>query len=104
MTMRERMLAVVAGRRPDRVPFVLYTDLDVPDMLAAWPRMRVALNFPSSVHLRPVAEIRERARALLAAGAASGRLQLQISENMPPGVWRTNVPLLIEAVERWGNL
>lgn len=79
-------------------------DLGVPDMLAAWPRMRLAFNFPSSVHLRPPGEIRDCARRLLSASAATGRVQLQISENMPPGAWRTNVPLLIEAVERWGNL
>jgi hypothetical protein len=79
-------------------------DLAVPDMLDAWPRMRLAFNFPSSVHLRPAAEIRDCARRLLSDGAATGRVQLQISENMPPGAWRWNVPLLIEAVERWGNL
>lgn len=65
--------------------------------------MRLWLNFPSSVHIEPPARIRAVADQILAEAGHSGRLQIQISENVPPGVWRTSFPIIAEAIEAFGR-
>jgi len=74
-------------------------DTSVADALGLWPAMRVAINFPSSVHLRPAEEIYAIAREILEQGGHSGRLQIQISENLPPGAWRKSLPEIARAIE-----
>jgi hypothetical protein len=74
-------------------------DTSVCDALRLWPRMRVAVNFPSSVHLRPAPEVYAAAREILEQGGRSGRLQIQISENMPPGAWRKSFPQIVRAID-----
>jgi len=32
----------------------------------------------------------------------SGRLQIQVSENVPLDVWQTSFPIIIEAIEAFG--
>jgi uncharacterized membrane protein len=65
--------------------------------------MRVAINFPSSVHLRTPKQVYAAAREILEQGGRSGRLQIQISENMPPGAWRRSFPEIARAVEDFGQ-
>ena len=43
-----------------------------------------------------------RARRILDEGGHSGRLQIQVSENVPPGVWRTSYPEIVAAVRDFG--
>jgi len=74
-------------------------DTSVAEALGLWPAMRVAINFPSSVHLRPAKEVYATAREILAQGGHSGRLQIQISENLPPGAWRKSLPEIARAIE-----
>ena len=74
-------------------------DTSVADALRLWPEMRVAANFPSSVHLRPAADIYAVAREILEQGGLSGRLQIQISEDMPPGAWRKSFPEIVRAID-----
>jgi hypothetical protein len=74
-------------------------DTRVADALRLWPQMRVAINFPSSVHLRSPQGIYEVARQVLEEGGRSGRLQIQISENMPPEAWRKSYPAIVRAIE-----
>ncbi len=50
---------------------------------AMWPEMRLFVNFPSSVHLKPAEQVYERACGLLEEAGGSGRLQIQISEDVP---------------------
>jgi hypothetical protein len=78
-------------------------DTSVADALGLWPAMRVAVNFPSSVHLRPAKEVYATAREILEQGGHSGRLQIQISENLPPGAWRRSFPAIAKAVEDFGK-
>ena len=78
-------------------------DTSVADALRLWPEMRVGINFPSSVHLRPAEEIYVAAREILEEGGRSGRLQIQISENMPPGAWRKSYPAIVKAIEDAGK-
>jgi len=73
-------------------------DTSVAQALAMWPEMRVGINFPSSVHVAPPDEIYRVTWQILEEGGRSGRLQIQVSENVPPGVWRSSFPAIIRAI------
>jgi len=77
-------------------------DTTVAEAVCMWPWMRLWVNFPSSVHLRPYDEVRAEAEAILAAGGHTGRLQIQISENVPHGIWRTSLPAIVDAIDAFG--
>ncbi len=66
--------------------------------LAMWPYMRVAVNFPSSVHLAPPEQVYRTTMDLLEQGGGSGRLQIQISENVPPSCWPRSFPQIVRAI------
>lgn len=71
--------------------------------LEMWPDMKLLLNFPSSVHLQTPEEIHEAATEILEQVGDSGQLQIQISENVPHGVWRTSYPQIVRAIEDFGS-
>jgi hypothetical protein len=77
-------------------------DTSVADAAAMWPEMRLLVNFPSSVHLSAPEVIYHRAQAILTEGGHTGRLQIQISENTPPGAWRTSYPQIVRAIDEFG--
>jgi len=77
-------------------------DTSVAQALAWWPEMRLLVNFPSSAHLMPPDQVRRAAARILEEGGHSGRLQIQISENVPPDVWRVNYPQIAGAIEEFG--
>lgn len=77
-------------------------DTSAAEAVAMWPEKKLMLNFPSSVHLKPPTEIYRMARDILEQAGHTGRLQIQISENVPPGVWRTSYPEIIRAIEDFG--
>jgi hypothetical protein len=64
-----------------------------------WPEMRIGANFPSSVHLAEPGRIYAVAMELLEQGGRSGRLQIQISESVPPGRWRVSFPQILRAID-----
>ncbi|MGC9064695.1 MAG: hypothetical protein ACP5JL_08470, partial [bacterium] len=66
------------------------------------PEKRLFLNFPSSVHLEEPEEIYKEAKKILKEAGHSGRLWIQISENVPPGVWRKSFPQIVKAIEEFG--
>jgi len=74
-------------------------DTSVGDARRMWPGMRIAVNFPSSVHLGTYDAIREAATAILEQDGRSGRLQIQVSENVPRGRWRTSYPAITDAID-----
>jgi len=78
-------------------------DTSAGDAVLMWPRMKVFLNFPSSVHVGDGETISRTAREILAQAGHSGRLSIQISENVPPGVWRKSFPPIIRAIEEFGK-
>jgi hypothetical protein len=78
-------------------------DTSVADAVRLWPDKRYFVNFPSSVHLRDHAGVREEAERILAAGGHTGRLQIQVSENVPLFAWRTSFPAILDAVEAFGK-
>jgi hypothetical protein len=79
-------------------------DTSVADAVREWPQMRLFVNFPSSVHIASPERIREVTLGLLEEGAHTGRLEIQVSENVPPGAWRTSYPAIVGAIEEFGQV
>ena len=79
-------------------------DNDTPLRKAAamWPEMRLWPNFPSSVHLQPPEKVYERAMRMLEGAGHTGRLQIQISENVPRDAWPKSFPQIVQAIEDFG--
>jgi len=77
-------------------------DTSAGQAVAMWPRMRLFLNFPSSVHLAPPEKVYAKAMEILQEAGHTGRLQIQISENVPPGVWRSSYPQIVRAIADFG--
>lgn len=77
-------------------------DTSVGDAARLWPEMRLGVNFPSSVHLGSPDVIREAVERILSEAGHTGRLQIQISENMPRDGWRKSFPIIIEAIRNFG--
>jgi len=73
-------------------------DTSVAQALAMWPEMRLLVNFPSSVHMAAPERVYEQTMQMLEEGGQSGRLQIQVSENVPPGVWRNSYPQIVRAI------
>lgn len=80
-------------------------DNDTPVWKAAqiWPEMRLGVNFPSSVHLATPDVIYDNAMRILEEAGHTGRLQIQISENVPPGSWRKSYPMIVKAIREFGR-
>jgi len=78
-------------------------DTPVDEALARWPEMRLGINFPSSLHLTPPENVYAKTMELLEQGGRSGRLQIQISENVPPGMWRQSFPAIARAIHDFGK-
>lgn len=78
-------------------------DTSAAEALGFWPDMRLMINFPSSVHLTSPENIYRAAMEILEQGGHSGRLWIQISENVPPGVWKKSYPEIIRAINDFGK-
>ena len=77
-------------------------DTSAGEAVAMWPHMRLLLNFPSPAHIGTAESIHETAARILGEAGHTGRLQIQISENVPPGVWRKSFPIIVRAIEEFG--
>ncbi len=78
-------------------------DTSVREAVAMWPEKRLWVNFPSSVHLASPEQIRATADEILEVAGHTGRLQIQVSENVPLDAWQISFPIIIEAIEAFGN-
>jgi hypothetical protein len=78
-------------------------DTSVADAARLWPAMRICPNFPSSIHLAADPVVYEAAMTMLKQGGHTGRLQIQISENVPPDSWRRTYPAIIRAIHDFGR-
>ena len=94
-----RAFADSAVRGLDSFSPVPDNDTRVADAVVQWPEMRLCINFPSSVHLAEPPEIFRCAEQILAEGGHTGRLQIQISENVPAGLWRKSFPEIVRAIK-----
>jgi len=75
------------------------TDTSVKQALMIRENMRLFMNFTSSVHVRSEREVYSHAMHLLEEAAPSGRVWMQLSEDIPPGRWKTNIPMLLQAID-----
>ena len=75
------------------------TDMTLSEALSAWPDKVLWINFPSSVHLSGVKEIKQITRELLEAAAGTNRLIIGITEDMPPDRWRDNPVAIADAID-----
>lgn len=79
-------------------------DTSVGEAHRLWPEMRLGVNFPSSVHIASPETIRKVTYGMLEEAGHTGRLQIQISENVPAGVWRTSYPIIVDAIRDFGKV
>ena len=77
-------------------------DTSVATAIAHWPRMRFLVSFPSPVHLMDHDSIYQTAMEILEQGQRLGRILIQISEDVPPGIWRRSYPESVRAIEDFG--
>lgn len=77
-------------------------DTRVTEAAAMWPDKRLLVNFPSSVHLSDTETIYRQAQQILKEGGHTGRLWIQVSENIPPGAWEKSYPAIARAIEDFG--
>ncbi len=47
--------------------------------------------------------MRSEAETILAAAGHTGRLQIQVSENVPLFAWRTSFPAIVDAIQAFGE-
>jgi hypothetical protein len=78
-------------------------DTTVSEAVALWPEKKLFINFPSSIHLQPADQVYAEATKILNDAGHTGRLQIQISENVPPFVWKTSLPQIISAIQDFGK-
>ncbi len=78
-------------------------DTSVADAVRLWPQMRLGVNFPSSVHLQDDAGVYEAAMQILHEGGHTGRLQIQISENVPRDSWARSYAAIVRAISDYGK-
>lgn len=79
-------------------------DTSVAEALEFWPRIRLGANFPSSVHLAAPETIYRTACEMIQQSDRSGRLMIQISENVPREMWRRSFPEIVRAIQDCGSL
>lgn len=78
-------------------------DTSARQAVTMWPDKKLMLNFPSSVHLGSEKEIYNSTMEILNQAGRTGRLEIQISENPPPGRWKKSYPIILKAIQDFGN-
>jgi len=76
-------------------------DTSVAEAVSMWQDKVLFINFPSSVHLEEPEKIYLEAKKILEEGGYTGRTWIQISENVPPGVWRRSFPEIVKAIKEF---
>ncbi len=78
-------------------------DTSVAQAIEMWPELRLWVNYPSSNHVLPYEQARAVAEEILRQGGHTGRLQMQISENVPLDVWPVSFVAIADAVDAFGR-
>ena len=77
------------------------TDMTLAEARQAWPNKVLWLNFPSSVHLRPDAEVEKTTIDLLnQSGKIVDGLIMGITEDIPPERWQNSCLAIMNGLER----
>ncbi len=79
-------------------------DTPVAEAVSRWPDMRLLVNFPSSMHLAGARQVYATTMEMLEQGGTSGRLQIQVSEIVPPGAWAVSFPAIVKAIHDFGRV
>jgi hypothetical protein len=74
------------------------TDMSVADALKAWPDKVLWINFPSSVHLASIDQIKQTTKQILDEAAGTNRLIIGITEDIPPDRWQQNMMAISEVI------
>jgi hypothetical protein len=74
-------------------------DMSVAAARRLWPGKVLWINFPSSVHLRPAADIEAAAHAILEEAAPGDGFLLGITEDVPRHRWQDSFQALMRATE-----
>jgi hypothetical protein len=77
-------------------------DTGLDEALEMWPNIKMLMNFPSSLHLADKDIIYKTAVELLQQTKRSGRVWMQISEDLPPGMWEKSFPAILQAIDEYG--
>ncbi len=78
------------------------TNTSIEEAVSLCPDLRFWVNFPASVHLRSPEEVRAMAETILRAAGHTRHLQIQITENIHTGIWRTSFPIIADAIDDFG--
>lgn len=80
------------------------TDMSLADARRAWPGKVLWINFPSSLHLQPIAGIEATTRRLLQEAAPGDRFLMGITEDVPEDRWRANFLAISHVLDQDGRL
>ena len=76
------------------------SDMTLADARQAWPDKVLWLNFPSSVHLKPDADVAAAAVDLIDQAGSPDGLIIGITEDMPPRRWRDSCRAIMDGIEQ----
>jgi hypothetical protein len=76
------------------------TDMTMAQARQAWPDKVLWLNYPSSVHLRPDAEIEATAYDLIRQAGRPDGVLIGITEDVPPDRWQASYRAIMDGLDR----
>ena len=80
------------------------SDMSLAEARAAWPDKILWINFPSVVHLEPVAAIEAMAYQLLREAAPGQRFLIGITEDVPADCWKASLQAIMRVLRTAGRL
>ncbi len=80
------------------------TDMTIEEAFQIWSGKVLWINFPSSVHLRPVEEIKATTQRIIEASKPDYRLIIGITEDVPEDRWQQNFLAISETINAVGRL
>jgi hypothetical protein len=75
------------------------TDMTLREARAAWPDKVIWLNFPSSIHLKPDAEVKQKTIELLDELDSMDGIIMGITEDIPESRWRDSCRAIMDGLE-----
>lgn len=78
-------------------------DTSALEVTSMWPNMKLFLNFPSSIHLAEPEVIYQKTMEILNEAGHTKNMWIQVSESVPPGVWKKSFPPIIKAINDFGR-
>lgn len=79
-------------------------DMTVAEARQAWPDKVLWMNFPSSVHLMEVSEVKSVTRQILREAAPGNGLLIGITEDVPADRWQANFAAILSVINAEGHL